>query len=151
MSSKRNKNHNSTPHHLSEKTKQFEEQQLQHLQSIINHLANKVFLTLGKPDAKLYSSDLGSLRIYAQYLNLYMKFKDKCFSIEYPKKQPQHQKSAQPVHNENKEEVLIPQSITQNDSQANGNTSPNRLNQTNNSTALLMSPTNGSNTNRHKT
>lgn len=162
MSSKRNKNHNvntpasnqnAIPHHLSKKTEQFEEQQLQNLQSIINHLSNKVFITLGKQDAKLYSQDLGPLRIYAQYLNLYMKFKDKCFTIDEPKQQSPTPNPSKQTKKENTNEVAKSQtkSIQQKDSQSNKNTTPNRLHQTNSATALLMSPANGTNTDRHKT
>ena len=57
----------------------FEEAQLQHIQTMTEHLAEQVLSTMKQKDESNPNAALPLLRIYAQYLNLYMKFKDKCF------------------------------------------------------------------------
>jgi len=57
----------------------FEEAQLQHIQTMTEHLAEQVLSTMKQKDESNPNAALPLLRVYAQYLNLYMKFKDKCF------------------------------------------------------------------------
>ena len=57
----------------------FEEAQLQHIQTMTEHLAEQVLSTMKQKDESNPNATLPLLRVYAQYLNLYMKFKDKCF------------------------------------------------------------------------
>lgn len=151
MSSKRNKNrsanhtasHQCTPQQLS--TRSFEELQMRHLQVMLSHLANKAYLSLGKPNDELQKEALAPIRMYAQYLNLYMKFKDKCFPGEElqalpPSPNPTQQIQKENTNTEPKKQTTPFQRI---ESPINGNTTPNRLQQTNHSTALLMNPANG--------
>ncbi len=67
-------------HTQSSQTESFEEKQLQNLQLMIDKLAQDVIDNLNQPKEDSDTLTLSRLRIYAQYLNLYMKFKDKCFA-----------------------------------------------------------------------
>lgn len=63
----------------------FEADQLQHLQIMIEHLARQVMLSMKQTEEMQTKENqpkttITLLRVYAQYLNLYMKFKNNYFS-----------------------------------------------------------------------
>lgn len=65
-------------------TQAFEEQQLKYLQTMLNYLADQILSSMNKQDGTDQKAMLTLFRVYAQYLNLYMKFMDKCFKDNKP-------------------------------------------------------------------
>jgi len=63
----------------------FEELQLLNLQAIINQLAMQIQKGFKANENGEQTPPLALLRVYAQYLNLYMKLKDKCIKSETKK------------------------------------------------------------------
>lgn len=159
MSSKRNRHRNPYKPSTNQSAPQqhsnlsFEELQLCHLQVMVTHLANKAYLSVGDIDEELQKEALAPLRIYAQYLNLYMKFKDKCFSGEETNQQSQKRKPTKAIPKNNIKEVTSshPAQTQNTGSILNRITTPNRIPQTNNTSALLVQPPNGSQRKHHKT
>lgn len=159
MSSKRNKSR-SANHTASQQgtlqqlsTRAFEELQMRHLQVMLSHLANKAYLSLGKPNEELQKEALAPIRMYAQYLNLYMKFKDKCFPGEElkaisPSLTPTQSAQKESTNTEPKKQPtpFQPAPFQPNQPKAGDTNPPNRLQQTNNTNALLMPPTNSTQT-----
>lgn len=159
----RNKNHhaaessiNTAIHEISTLSQQltnaspFEEAQLQHIQTMTEHLAGQVLSTMKQKDESNPNAALPLFRIYAQYLNLYMKFKDKCFKNATP--QPPHSSSTHkpplplqplPANNAPGDERLSCQ-IRDAIQRVIHKTEPNRLHSINTTNALLMPAANGS-------
>ncbi len=132
---------------LSKIADSFEESQFLYLQYIIDRLAAGIVESLNDTEKAEPSAMLPQLRVYAQYMNLYMKFKDKCIDLDPPNsKQPNpnqtsqarsETKTGQPVHNQknlNRTNTVM--------HSANNPTSPNRLHPQEPQSALLMNPEN---------
>lgn len=129
--------------------KTFEELQLMQIKIMINKISGKLLEEMYDEKAEPKTL-LPQLRIYAQYLNLYMKFKDKCLKetgqtlptqpktqiTDYPKEPSQTKQQTKP-------QPIPPQPQNKIQNRIN-HPQPTEQTKTNNTTALLMQPINSS-------
>lgn len=169
-STKRNRNHKAKPetaHYTinllakSHDSQSFEEKQLQHLQTMIEHLAASILSAMKDQKNQDDQAQIPPMRLYAQYLNLYMKFKDKCFKEDagIPKKSQQitqanTQQDAKPnplvnttlnapsavLHPTHDNSGKLANQIQDAVKQVKNNHDSNRLHQINHTTRLMMQP-----------
>lgn len=76
----------------------FEELQLLNLQAIINQLALQIQKGFKTNENGEQTPPLAILRVYAQYLNLYMKFKDKSIKSGSKKQEQPQPNTKNPIH-----------------------------------------------------
>ncbi len=142
-----------TPSHadvptLQKLTISFEESQFLCLQNMIDKLAAKILDSLNGDENQDPSAILPQLRIYTQYMNLYMKFKEKCITSEtLSPQQPMPKKdSAQSVHQQHPSNTAgksSPSAHFGSPNRSNPKPEANRMPHVNSTTALLMQPASG--------
>lgn len=120
----------------------FEETQLRSIQVMVTYLANKAYVSMGESGSELKPEALAPLRLYAQYLNLYLKFKDKCFPNQEQIMLP-HAPQIMTHEGFDPPKPHVPTAPTQKQNQSAEMThtaEPNGMQHTSQSTALLMNP-----------
>lgn len=126
----------------------FEETQHENLQKIIESLAQQILSSQQDEENADPKSQLALLRVYAQYMNLYMKFKNKYIPQNPEEKQKQESKptngSNHKSNTNNKKKSLLP-SLSTNGTiefirQSNHQHQQKQIQQNNPQSALVMKP-----------